>query len=141
MRKILILSFTAGLLAPPLAAATTYKCVVDGQTVYSQEKCAQDAEEVDAKERLSGVSKPTSAPATNAEQPAHSGKEPAAGTKAPAKATDQAANDCQSRLAAFRESQACFGRYRINANVMDPAAYKNCQNIPEPTDCLAGNAQ
>ncbi len=146
MRKIPILLFTPWLLlSPALAAATTYKCVVDGTTIYSQEKCGKDAEAMEAKGRLSGVNKAgPAAPGMSTDMPAHTrGEASTPGAKGPAeeKGADQAANDCQSRLAAYRESQACFGRYRINANVMDPAAFDKCKAVPEPTDCLAGNAQ
>jgi Domain of unknown function (DUF4124) len=145
VRKIPILLFTHWLLlAPALAAATTYKCVVDGKTTYSQEKCGKDAEKVEAKGKLSGVNKATPiAPDMSSDRPAHA-RDEAASASAPAAAGSsdtQAANDCQTRLAAYRESQACFGRYRINADVMDPEAFKQCKTVPEPTDCLAGNAQ
>lgn len=144
MRKTHILLFTPWLLlTPALAAATTYKCVVDGQTIYSQEKCAKDAEEVEAQGKLSGVNKALPIPpGANTHVPPDTGRGTASGTKeSEKKGADQAANDCASRLAAYRESQACFGRYRINANVMDPEAFNKCKTVPEPTDCLAGNTQ
>lgn len=141
MRKIHILVLTPWLLlAPALAAATTYKCVVDGKTTYSQETCGKNAEEVHAKGKLSGVTQPTPA-GPGLDTRARSTPAPAAKETSDAKRAEPAANDCQSRLAAYRESEACFGRYRINANVMDPAAYKNCKTVAEPTDCLAGTAQ
>lgn len=140
VRKTHILLFTPWLLlAPALAAATTYKCVIDGQTTYSQEKCAKDAEEVEAQGKLSGVNKVIPvAPGTRMPAPVRSGAASAPGAT---QSEEKGAEDCQSRLAAYRESQACFGRYRINANVMDPEAFNKCKSIPEPTDCLAGNAQ
>ena len=147
MRNIHILLITPWLLlTPALAAATTYKCVVDGRTTYSQEKCGKDAEEVEAQGRLSGVNKATpAAPNVNTGTPAGAGTAAASGpgttNSSDAQDANQTGTDCQSRLAAYRASEACFGRYRINANVMDPEAYNKCKAVPEPTDCLAGNAQ
>jgi hypothetical protein len=130
------------LLSPALASADTYKCVVNGETIYSQVRCGDNAETVKAKEALSGVGRPsggTAARVSASDGPANNqgASAPPATRHSGTPGVEEEQADCKARMAAYKESQACFGRYRINANVMDPEAFKNCKVVPEPTDCLA----
>lgn len=149
MRTIPSMLLLAPLLLPAAAQADTYKCVINGETIYSQVKCGDKAETVKAQDALSGVGQPMSTAGrgpTNTPQPQNNANTrpasaPPATHSGDTPGVEETQSACQARLAAYRESQACFGRYRINANVMDPKAYKNCKVVPEPTDCLAGGSQ
>ncbi len=135
------------MLIPGMALAGTYKCVVDGKTTYSQEPCGANAEKMQPGKLLSGVgaAKPVPAPGT--------GMKPAADTRSAASApvaaqppsgtpsVTEREESCAARLQAYQASMACFAPYRINANVMDPEAFKHCETVPEPTDCMAGGTQ
>jgi hypothetical protein len=131
------------LFAPLLASATTYKCVKDGRTTYSQESCGAEAEKLEAKDALSGVNQPTpvnTEPRADvpAQRPSETASAPAATHTSETGNANPGQGDCAARLQAYHDSQACFGHYRINATVMDPEAYKHCTSVPEPTDCLSG---
>jgi hypothetical protein len=131
--------------APGLAAAKTYKCVTDGKTIYSQEPCGANAQQVQTTKALSGVATPTAVPPAGATSIHAAPRSDAASAPAPPppptpSVTERSA-DCAARMRAYQESQACFAPYRINANVMDPEAFKHCTAVPEPTDCMAGGAQ
>ncbi len=132
--------------APGLAAAKTYKCVTDGKTIYSQEPCGANAQQVQTTKALSGVTTPTAVPpAGTTRVPAaprdDAASAPAATPAPPTPSVDERSADCAARMRAYQESQACFAPYRINANVMDPEAFKHCTAVPEPTDCTAGGTQ
>jgi len=138
LRKFLFLLLlpSALVFAAGPAAAVTYKCVIKGVTTYSQEPCGTDAQKVNTKDALSGVSVPTPVPAGTQNKPAAPAPRPAAGGAA--NSTDTAdSNSCAARMKAYHDSLACFAPYRHSANVTDPEAYNHCKSVPEPTDCLA----
>ncbi len=136
MRTFLVALMALPWLAPGLAAASTYKCVVDGKTTYSQEPCGANAQQVETSKALSGVGVATPAAAGGkvADTPAERGKTPSAAPTGTQGAGERQ-TDCAARRQAYQASLACFARYRINANVMDPEAFKHCQTVAEPTDC------
>lgn len=129
------------LLMPSLATATTYKCVVDGQTTYSQEPCGANAEEFQAKKKLSGVGTPT--PVSGGQRseesaPTRNGRPGSAedgGHKPPAGQDSGDSQSCSARMKAYQDALACFEPYR-HGTVIDTEAYKHCPSMSEPTDCM-----
>ncbi len=126
------------LLAPGIALASPYKCMVGGQSTYSQFPCGADAQQVP--NRLSGVQDAPALEQAASTTPAVP-DQPDAGSAAssPNAASGQLdvmerKADCRARNQRYLDSLACFAPYR-HGTILDPEAFNHCQVVKQPTDC------
>ncbi len=125
------------LLSPAAVFAGTYKCVVEGKTIYSGQPCGKNAQEVPNQivvvpaqpvER-SAVRTPigNTAPAAAGASPAQQG--------APANAAaGDGANDCKARMQRYLDSQDCFNRFRRQGGAFNGDT-SECPNVAYPNEC------
>lgn len=125
------------LLAPGLAFAGAYKCVVDGKTTYSQYPCGKNAQEVPNQIVVVPAQRPVDISPSRPAGGAPAGAAPAQQNGAPeSPATADAGGDCKARMQRYLDAQDCFNRFRKTGGTFtgDSSA---CPNVPYPGDCTA----
>lgn len=119
------------LLSPAVVLAGAYKCVVDGETTYSQFPCGKNAREVPNQiVVVPAVQVPVAksaarTPAANA---------PAAQDATPQPATAESASDCKARMQSYLDAQDCFNRFRRRGGALTGDS-SECPNVAYPSDC------
>ncbi len=122
------------LLSPGLVVAGVFKCVVNGQALYSEHPCGADSQPV----QKQIIVVPAQAPKGVGPQVPRgntAGDSGGAGSTARQDPAPAPANDCQARKQQYLDAQACFNQYRIKGGAVKAEAYDQCPDAKYPAGC------